>query len=172
MKKILNEKGQALIEFLLFLPFMLMMYSLVLSIGNAINGSINQNKVTRSYFYYRLQNNSMAPTPRRQGGATFPSDWNTFGMAFVGWMEQFEGGQDTGKPEAPCYRLRLPLGNSSTDKCAETYSEETTQFIRVMTVFGVCGATYRNINGLAVRLPNQDMQGIMDVTQRNSCQIQ
>mgnify|MGYP001231508587 FL=1 len=39
-----NEDGQSIIEFLLFLPFIIMMYSVVMSLGSAINASINQQK--------------------------------------------------------------------------------------------------------------------------------
>ena len=49
-----KQQGQALVEFIIFLPFMLMMYTVVITLGDAINGSINQQKATRAYFYYRL----------------------------------------------------------------------------------------------------------------------
>ncbi len=136
-KKVLNDKGQAILEFLLFLPFMLMLYSVTLSIGSAINSSINQQKVTRGYFFYRLQNNSTLPKPRRDGSE--PSDgWQTFGFQIMGWATELRSGSE---PIAPCFKFRLPLGDSE-DGCEDRYPGETSQFIRTKTVIGICGATY------------------------------
>lgn len=148
--KILSQKGQGLIEFLLFVPFMLMMYSVVLTISNSLNASINQQKIARSYFYYRLQNNSMFPQPGRDGVEQSES-WQFFGMQIMGWAETFQGSSST--PVAPCFKLKLPLGTVEDDGCEESYSEETTQFIRVATVYGVCGATMENQSGQKVRHP-------------------
>jgi hypothetical protein len=132
-----NEDGQALIEFLIFLPFMLMMYSVSMSISNAINASINQQKIARSYFYYRLANNSTFPRPRRDD--IEPSqNWNVFGFQIMGWSEKLLNEN----PVAPCFKFAVPLGDGEDDKCEDTYSGSSTQFIRVKTVYGVCGATY------------------------------
>lgn len=165
--KILSQKGQGLIEFLMFLPFMLMMYSVILTFSNAMNASINQQKVTRGYFYYRIQNNSMFPQPSRDSGGE-PSDaWRYFGMEIMGWAESFEGGNN--KPVAPCFKLRLPLGTADDDACEEAYGETTTQFIRVASVYGVCGATIENSNSQRIRHP---MAGsAMLVISENACQI-
>jgi hypothetical protein len=165
-KHFLDEKGQGIIEFFLFLPFMVMMYSVLLSFSNAINASINQQKIARSYFYYRVQNNSMAPYPSR--GGSEPSDaWSTFGMQIMGWAESFEGGNN--KPVAPCFRMRLPLGVAETDACEAAYDGDTTQFIRVATVYGICGATWENQSGQRVRFP---MPGAaLKVIDRTACQI-
>jgi len=144
-----DESGQALIEFLLFLPFLLMMYSVTLSLSNAINGSINQQKVTRAYFYYRIQNNSTIPKPRRSGSQPYNS-WKTFGMQIMGWSKEMKNQI----PVAPCYKFNLPLGKKDGDSCESSYSENTTQYIRVGTVYGVCGATYTNSNNQITRAPN------------------
>ena len=163
--KILNEEGQALVEFVLFLPFMLMAYSVIMNVSNAINASLNQQKVTRAYFYYRMQNNSTIPKPRRDGSE--PSDsWETFGMQIVGWASEIDGNS----PVAACFKFNLPLGTNSDDKCEDGYGTETTQFIRVGTVYGVCGATYLNFDGSKLRLPTGGIQGV-NVINDNSCLI-
>lgn len=165
--KILNEEGQALVEFALFLPFMLMMYSIIMNVSNAINASINQQKVTRSYFYYRMQNNSTIPKPRRSGGD--PSqNWSTFGMQIIGWASELYGGET---PVAACFKFNLPLGSSDGDKCKDGYSERTTQYIRVGTVYGVCGATYTTNNNGKIRLPGDGIPGV-SVVNANSCLLQ
>ena len=58
-----NQTGQALIELIIFLPLMFMFYSMISGFANAINASINQQKVARAYFYYKVQNNSTIPKP-------------------------------------------------------------------------------------------------------------
>lgn len=136
-KIIKNKKGQALFEFLIFLPFMLMMYSVTLSMSNAISASINQQKVVRGYFYFKVAGNSTIPAPINTGQDTF-ANFRNFGMHAYGWMEKLDGRT----PVAPCFKFNLLLGEDEEDECEESYSEPTTQFIRVMTAYGVCGATY------------------------------
>lgn len=149
VKKILvNSNGQALVEFLLFLPFMLMLYATISSIGNAINGSINQQKAARAYFYYVNQNNSTIPKPIPNNPVE--DDWKLFGMQIIGWKEKFADGTT---PVATCYKFELPLGETTDDSCDDGYSGKTTQFIRVGTVYGVCGATYSNNGKEIILLP-------------------
>lgn len=162
---ILDENGQALIEFVLFLPFMLMTYSIIMNVSNAINASLNQQKVTRAYFYYRMQNNSTIPKPRRGGDQPY-MNWSTFGMQIVGWAKELE----QNKPVAACFKFNIPLGKTEGDKCNQGYSKTTTQYIRVGTVYGVCGATYMNSGGSIMRQPSHGIQGI-SVIDGTSCTI-
>lgn len=142
LKNILkNEKGQGLIEFFLFLPFILMMYSICLSLASSINAAINQQKITRGYFYYKMSNNSMAPGPRRDGNVP-EAAWTDYSMHVNIWGESFLNGSD--KVKATCFKFEVPLGESEGDDCESAYSERTTQYIRVATAYGICGATYNN----------------------------
>lgn len=146
--KLKSQKGQAVVEFLVFLPFILMMYSVTLSISNAINASINQQKFARSYFYFNAAGNSTLPYPRRDNPE--PSDgWSLFGMQIMGWSTRLDGRE----PVAPCYKFNLPLGENEEDTCDEGYSAQSTNFIRVMTVYGVCGATYGKNGDYPVAFP-------------------
>lgn len=166
MKRIVkNQKGQALIELIIFLPMMFMLYSLISGFANAINGSINQQKVTRGYFYYRVQNNSTIPKPDQEGGY---KTWSRFGMFFIGWKEYFGSNSD---PFLPCYRVSVPFKAADADKCEEKYTKTTTQWIRVGTVYGVCGATYvRFGNGVAHAL-DQPGGRMRDVVDPSACLI-
>ena len=137
-KKKINEKGQSLIEFLLFLPFMVMMYSVTQAISNSINASINQQKITRAYFYYRNHGNSTVPKPRREGSDP-STGWRVFGQEIMGWSVKLLNEKN---PVAACFKFNLPLGNEADDKCEDSYTKLTTNFIRVQTVYGLCGATY------------------------------
>lgn len=154
-----NENGQALIEFFLFLPFMLMTYSIIMNVSNAINASLNQQKVTRAYFYYRMQNNSMMPKPRRGRGEIYDK-FNVFGMQIVGWTTELYGGLE---PVAPCFKFKIPLAGKESDKCLDPYTEQTTQLIRVGTVYGVCGATFVKTDHGYVRAPSDGVGGIATI---------
>jgi hypothetical protein len=162
MKKI-DEKGQALIELIIFLPLMFTLYAMIAGFANAINGSINQQKITRSYFYYRVQNNSTVPKPDKDN--TFLR-WGTFGMYFIGWKDFFVDS----RPVAPCYQVSIPL---QADPCEQKYTQPSTLQIRVQTVYGICGATYRKLDTFAVPVPDfRGMDKFYKVLHtRNGCEI-
>lgn len=160
-----NQKGQALIELIIFLPIMFMFYSMISGFANAINGSINQQKITRAYFYYRVQNNSTIPKP--DDGDTH-TNWNNFGMFFIGWKDYFEGQ----KPVAPCYRISVPMAASSSDTCENEYSTNTSMFIRVQTVYGVCGATLARVDNDVLPVPDSNTGDYTSLISRSSCTIQ
>jgi hypothetical protein len=166
-----NQKGQALIELIIFLPLMFMFYSMISGFANAINASINQQKVTRAYFYYRAQNNSTIPKPDK---AMTYKPWTQFGMFFIGWKDYFKtGDEESGKPFAPCYRLTVPIASSPTDPpCSDEYTLPATMLIRVQTVYGVCGATYIG-NGTVVNpVPDYPGGDFSALVSRGSCTIQ
>jgi hypothetical protein len=163
MKK--NEKGQALIELIIFLPLMITLYSVVGGFANSINGSINQQKITRAYFYYRVQNNSTIPGPQ---GVPF-NTWKQFGMFFIGWRDYFKGNDI---PVMPCYKISLPFKDAPQDKCEDKYSQSKTLWVRVGTVYGVCGATYVNINEMPHLAPDfVQSNNFQMVVDRSSCLI-
>jgi hypothetical protein len=70
-------------------------------------------------------------------------------MQIMGWSMRLDGTQ----PVAPCFKFMLPLGESVDDECGETYTGESSQFIRVQTVYGLCGATYGKLNGEIIAYP-------------------
>lgn len=172
--KRVGQRGQALVEFIIFLPFMLTMYTLVVMIGDAINGSINQQKATRGYFYYRMQNTSYITRPLRSGGVPAFTNWNTFGMFFLGWADYLEGGLS---PVYPCYKLNLPFSAAAGDRCEDRYTTPTTQFIRVGTVYGLCGATMSRSTGAGPSEFAEQPQGgnvdevVQSVLAESSCLI-
>jgi hypothetical protein len=163
MKK--HEQGQALIELIIFLPLMFMLYAVIAGFANAINGSINQQKITRAYFYYRLQNNSTIPKPDPDQSW---QNWQKFGMFFIGWKERFQNQS----PLAPCYKISLPLQAASGDNCEEKYSNSTTQYIRVGTVYGICGATYGVLAQSVAPILDIPGGNFDSVVNKSSCLIQ
>jgi len=138
MKKENNkQKGQALFEFILFVPFMLSVYTLTVSFTSAINGSINQQKATRGYFYARSLNNSYFPSREvlsSLDGVQYA------GQVVIGWKRVLDGRV----PVAPCFKLRSLVSSELSDQCETEFDEGTTstKYIRPKTMYGYCGATY------------------------------
>lgn len=166
MNLIRNKKGQALIELIVFLPLMITLYSVIGGLASSINGSINQQKVTRAYFYYRVQNNSTIPGPKAGDWST----WKKFGMFYIGWKDYFQSG-DT--PVMPCYKISIPFKETPADQCPDTYTEAKTLWVRVGTVYGVCGGTYffqGMSNGVSLA-PDYPGTRFEEVTDRSSCLI-
>lgn len=159
-----DESGQALIELIIFLPLMFTLYTMISGFAGAINSSINQQKVTRSYFYYRAQNSSSLPKP----DPDVHRNWNKFGMFFIGWSEYTVNES----PMMPCYQISRVLPNSG-ESCSE-YGSDSTAFVRVGTVYGVCGATYAKHPSGSVFFPLPDANGadFREVIDVSSCLIQ
>ncbi len=137
-EKNLGQSGQALFEFFFFIPLFLAVFALCIYLGNAINGAINQQKIARSYLYARLKGNSYAPEPDSR---THPG-WQKFGMYIIGYREKFSAGGT--EPVSPCFKVNVPFVRDITQECEDSYTDEATNFIRVQTVYGICGATYGN----------------------------
>ncbi len=161
-----KEKGQALLELIVFLPLMFTIYALITGFANAIFGSINQQKATRAYFYYRVQNNSTIPR-RPDPGST----WSKYGVYFVGWREKLVSEQ----PMSPCYKVTIPVAAASQDTCDEEYTSSderpSTQFMRVGTVYGFCGATYVRGNNIIFQVPHRADLNYTELLERDSCTI-
>ncbi len=135
-----KEDGQALIEFILFLPFLIALLSLLVTISSSINGAINQQKAARAYFFHILKGNSTVPLPRfvqsmKGIGAT------SVGMFTIGWMDERQDGET---PLGACYQVNSMLAGGNTDDCKDRYDHEgqKSRNIKVFTAFGVCGNLY------------------------------
>lgn len=165
-KNLKNQKGQALIELIIFLPLIVMLYSVISGLANAINGSINQQKITRAYFYNRIQNNSTIPGPGLVKDE-YPQ-WGTFGMFYIGWKDYFK---DRGNPIMPCYKVSIPFKDSPKDKCEDPYTDSKSLWVRVGTIYGMCGATYLHSNGKVFYVPDSGMTAFQSVVDRSSCLI-
>lgn len=136
--KNINENGQALFEFIIFIPFILLLLSLLISIAGSINGSINQQKVTRSYFYFLAKGNSMLPSQddlinlRNKG-------IRRVGAYSIGWRHH----SVSNEPVTTCYKLSKFLGSDDGETCDTPLGKKSeTRFVRVMTAYGVCSTTY------------------------------
>ena len=141
-----DDRGQALFEFIIFLPFLLFFVTVMFTIGNAINGSINQQKAARRYFFYIYKGNSTIPDA---GNLNILAEdgLQKVGAVSVGWREK-----DVGKDSfATCYRLATFLGKGDDDDCDKpSLDEGRSNFVRIFTMFGLCGETYRISDGTII----------------------
>ena len=160
-----NQAGQAIIEMVIFFPLLALLFIYFLNITASINGAINQQKITRSYFFARLKNNSLFPLVAediRNGQL----DWSYFGMSFIGWNEKFNSANE---PLLPCYLAKIPFFSTDETSCSTQYSGNRTNYIRVGTVFGLCGTTYQRGNS------GEYLRGVVndqsDVASRDACII-
>lgn len=132
-----NEEGQAIFELILFMPFLVYFVTLLFTAGNSINGSINQQKSTRGYFYHIIKGNSLLPVRGdlerfRDGGITSVS------VASLGWADK----RTDELNYAACYKFST-LYSTSEELCDERAPEpNTTIFVRPFTFYGVCSGTY------------------------------
>jgi hypothetical protein len=162
-KKLLkNQKGQAVFELIIFLPFLVFMYSIYYTVGNSISGSINQQKAVRGYFYSTTKGNSYLNT--RQDLTSFSGKTiKTVGFSALGWREK---STDRSNAFGPCFKFSSLLKNNSTEECDDGTREEegSSRYIRVFTYYGVCGPVYTessDANGLFydINPSNQNIPG-------------
>lgn len=138
-----DEKGQALFELIIFLPLMIFLLTIIFTVGNSINASINQEKAARRYFYYLAKGNARLPDSADLKGA-FSSNVQVISMSSVAWREkQDSAGGAKDKSFASCYKINTLFTNDSDDECDKpSVDEKKTQFIRIYTAYGICGEDY------------------------------
>lgn len=139
LPKILNQKGQALFEMIIFLPFLMFLYTIYYTAGNSINGSINQQKAVRGYFYALVKGNSYI-VPLVDLKKFKEESISKVGFNSVGWNDHLLGK----KSFAPCFKFSSLLKNNVTEECdgSERDAEGSSRFIRLFTFYGVCGPYY------------------------------
>ncbi len=137
--KLREEKGQAIFELLVFLPILIFLYTVIFNVGNAINVSINQQKTVRRYFYFLMKGNSYLPYQGELSG--YAGGVTRVSASMIGFADRLEGASGAGgTPVAPCFRFNSIFSDSGDESCDEPVEgERQTSYIRVMTVYGVCG---------------------------------
>ena len=147
-KKLKNQKGQALFELIIFIPFLIFLYTIYSTTGNSISASINQQKSVRGYFYSLMKGNSYLNTlPDLEQFSD--NSIKMVGFSAIGWREKSDRGGKSAY--APCFRFSSLLKNNSTEECDGDDREKDSQdhsisrFVRVFTFYGVCGPVYSEI---------------------------
>ena len=130
-----NSKGQAVFELVAFMPIFIFLFMLMITVGDAINISINQQKATRRYLHYLLKGNSTFPRSKN-----LEDDWqgiNAAGMYAIGFAERM----DSDQPIAPCFKL-LGLKVDGGEQCIDEQNSGESDFVKIFTTYGVCGNNY------------------------------
>lgn len=156
INRILNKQGQALFEFIIFLPFYFLLFAVIVTLSASINGSINQQKVTRSYFHFLTKNNSMIPNKESLAELNVRGI-NTVGYFAIGWQDYPEGTV----PIATCYKISQLATGTLNETCEDvsglTEDEKKTGFVRPYTVFGICGGVFSfrdDMSVFALQIPS------------------
>lgn len=146
-----NNKGQSLFEFIVFLPFLVILFICMVRIQAALNASINQQKATRGYFFSLLRQNSMLPDRQEASLLVEGEGVQSFGLSLLGYRDYSVGGEEEAGsiPIATCFELKLMgLEGEAKEDCEDPIAGATrAKNIRVYTAFGICSANYGLING-------------------------
>lgn len=136
-----NQEGQAVFEMIIFLPFLVFLYSIYYTTGNSISGSINQQKAVRGYFYSLTKGNSYLNTKLDLNEYTEGSI-KSVGFSALGWREKTTDGGKNGY--SPCFKFSSMLKNNIEEPCdsPERDEESSSRNIRVFTYYGVCGPVF------------------------------
>ena len=138
LSEIRCDEGQANFELIVFMPFFIYLVTVLFNVGDSINASINQQKAARNYHFFLTKGNSTAPSMDdlavyKKGGLDSGS------MVATGWQDKSSGDS----PLAPCFKFVSLFGGSDDEKCDEPVDTAAkSSFVKVFTVFGICGATY------------------------------
>lgn len=144
-----NEKGQALFEAMIFIPILLYLVIMLITIGNSISTSINQNQSARTYTFYIMRGNSDA-------SGTFDinrlkDQLSDLGNFMIGWTQEMSGG-DGSNPIGTSFRIpSLPWAPAIDEDCNDKGDPEDTSCIKVFTLFGVCGETFNKTGDVLFR---------------------
>ena len=139
-----NDQGQAIFEFIIFLPIMLIFYGVIISVSSAINGSINQQKATRGFTYGIIKGNPTIPPRILIQKNLAEKGIQRQGMLVYLFADRLSEG-DSPRPYATCYQVPS-FGQGRPEKCDDELelSDKSSPIIRVKTAYGLCGATYRS----------------------------
>lgn len=139
-----KQRGQALIEFIMSVPLILIFIWYMVHVNVAINKSIVSQVSVRSWLFVKLFNHSWGPVQTDMDRTSRSSF--TLGVAKDVVPEVFDD-----SPDAPIERLGLglsPRENSKADNSpGEPQGGNFRQDIRVRTAFGICTARKTKKNG-------------------------
>ncbi len=139
-----NNEGQSIIEFVIFAPFMLIFFALIVTVANAINNSINQQKITRAYLYQDILNDSYYPQKYIKEILMVNGSIQGMGLFAFLWGQDAENE----KPIASCQKLVSLSSEVRDEKCSPGVKEnKPTQFIRIKTAYGPCTGNFVKSNG-------------------------
>lgn len=142
VKQLSNENGQAIFEMILFIPFLLFLYTIYYTAGNSLSSSITQQKAVRGYFYISLKNNSYVNNYSELKDFK-EKGLKKIGFSALGWADHL-GGSGGRESFGTCFKFSSLLNNGSNEECDSDQRDANgvSHFVRVFTYYGVCGPTY------------------------------
>jgi hypothetical protein len=140
-KRLNNENGQAIFEMIIFLPFLIFLYTIFYTVGNSISASINQQKAVRGYFYQLVKGNSYIVPATDLDLHVNTNNIHTVGFYALGWAEELMQGKN---PIGNCFHFSSMLKNNSTEVCNSKVRDaiDASYFIRAFTAYGICGPVF------------------------------
>ena len=127
-----NERGQALIEFIMLVPLIMAFVWYLVHVNLAINKSIVGQKAARSQLFLKLYNHRSGPVQNEFGNVVRS-------MFYVGVAAQVTS---SGAVEAPTEMLGIGMAPKpmavANDDPGEPQMGSMRQKVRVRTIFGIC----------------------------------
>lgn len=144
-EKYLGQEGQAIFEFIVFVPFYIYLLTVLMSFGNSLNASINQNKAIRGYYYRVAASSSRLPT-REDLEKLADKGIEAVGMGVIGYQEKEI---DAGAALAGCVGVQRYIGSDAGSETCEEPEDGSnqTRFVRIFTAYGTCGESWRADDG-------------------------
>jgi hypothetical protein len=136
-----SQDGQSTFEFLIYLPFLLLFVNIFVSVSGAINASINQEKVTRGYFFYIAKGNPNLPkrSDVLDKDGLSGNEIANASMFSIGWREKDVGTNSF----LTCFKIKPFTSTDLAESCEKSAADQNkTYLVRIGTLFGVCAATY------------------------------
>ena len=130
-----GEKGQAIFEFIIFLPFFILFFAVMVSVIGGINASINQQKALRGYFFYSIKNNSTLPF-NQDMASYLGKGVSRVGAYSFGWTKEQRGESQLGS----CFKV--PSLSPRDSQCEEGIEDNVTGLIKIFSAYGVCSGSY------------------------------
>ncbi len=139
-----GEAGQALIEFILLIPIVLLFVWYLVHVNVAINKSIVGQKHTRSQLFLKMFNH-------RSGPMLSEFQQTKRSHFYIGVSDTVVSGE--GRFQAPTEMIGVgpspKLSKNMNDEPGEPAANSPRQRVRVRTVFGICTHRKRTASGLS-----------------------
>ncbi|HEY8278183.1 MAG TPA: hypothetical protein VIH99_01080 [Bdellovibrionota bacterium] len=143
-KGIDQESGQALVEFIILIPIVLMLVWYLIHVNLAINKSIVGQKHARSQLFLKMFNHRSGPML-----AEFIQTRRSH--FYIGVSSKVMA--NDGRPEAPTEMLGVGptprMFKDVNDEAGEPAANSPRQRVRVRTVFGICTHRKKTPSGLS-----------------------
>ncbi len=139
-----NEQGQALIEFILLIPIVLLFVWYLVHVNVAINKSIVGQKHARSQLFLKMFNHRSGPmfSEISQSGRSH---------FYIGVSDEVVAGEV--RPKAPTEMIGVgpspKLAKDMNDEPGEPAANSPRQRVRIRTVFGICTHRKKAPSGLS-----------------------